>query len=676
MYQHLAPLRRSRKLRTPVKMVATLGASEAYVRIKLVNMPFSALYAPSLGLTQLKAVLDETFGSAVVTTIHYLNHDFGDFIGAPLYQAIAAGGEHLYSGLGDWFFRSVAYPEATDNSDAYFRRFYRQQSAGNAALKRDILHKRADANRFLDDLIEQHRLADADIVGFTSMFAQSVASFALARKLKALSPGLTIVMGGANCEAPMGRSIVEHVPWLDFVFGGPALKSFPEFVRRRLNHDVTSGPLNGVFHRSHAPDDSSIDREGTTPLASRGDELDINELILLNYDDFLDQVERRWPDRAVKPKLFFETSRGCWWGQKAHCTFCGLNGATMNYRAMAPDQALAQFNHLFSYAGRSNGLECVDNILPKEYLRQVFPRLNTPPGMALFYEVKADLSEEDVAVLARARVLAIQPGIESLATSTLHLMRKGTSAFTNLRLLSYCALYGIAPAWNLLVGFPNEVASVFDKYCADIPKITHLSPPSGVFPVRFDRFSPYFDQANTYGLDLRPLDMYAFAYPLSTEAIAGMAYYFADHNFGARYQQDMTARIGDVRAAVAAWKMRYSGRDGGVPAELFVTDHGDSTIVHDSRSGQMREVALSSDASEVLRLLRAPTRVGEIETALPHLGGPRLSAALDSLRELQFLFEEGDRLVSIVLPRPSDRLAKATSDKGRQTNSAHVMVAG
>ena len=30
----------------------------------------------------------------------------------------------------------------------------------------------------------------------------------------------------------------------------------------------------------------------------------------------------------VAPTLLFETSRGCWWGAKSHCTFCGLNGGS------------------------------------------------------------------------------------------------------------------------------------------------------------------------------------------------------------------------------------------------------------------------------------------------------------------------------------------------------------
>ena len=107
----------------------------------------------------------------------------------------------------------------------------------------------------------------------------------------------------------------------------------------------------------------------------------------------------------------------------------------------------------------------------------------------------------------------IQPGIESLATSTLKLMKKGTTAFRNVCLLKFCAIYDIEPSWNLLIGFPGEGEDVYRKYLDDLPLLVHLPPPTDVYPVRFDRYSPYFMKSNEYGLDLRPLDYYSLIYP-------------------------------------------------------------------------------------------------------------------------------------------------------------------
>jgi hypothetical protein len=162
----------------------------------------------------------------------------------------------------------------------------------------------------------------------------------------------------------------------------------------------------------------------------------------------------------------------------------------MSYRSMKPELAFKVLDSLFKYAGRCTHLQSVDNILPKSYLTDVLPFVDTPPTMELFYEVKADLSEEDFRVLAKARVLSIQPGIEALNTSTLKWMRKGTSVFQNLQFLINSVRYGIYPAWNLLIGFPGEELEVYEKYLEDMPLLYHLTPPGGVHPVRFDRFSP------------------------------------------------------------------------------------------------------------------------------------------------------------------------------------------
>jgi radical SAM superfamily enzyme YgiQ (UPF0313 family) len=198
----------------------------------------------------------------------------------------------------------------------------------------------------------------------------------------------------------------------------------------------------------------------------------------------------------------------------------------MKYRAMSSTEAIEQFRPLFKYSGRVVEFHCVDNIMPKQCLKDVLPFLETPSTMRIFYEVKVDLSKEDLGTLSDARVKRIQPGIESLATSTLKLMRKGTTAHQKVQFLKHCALHGIERSWNLLIGFPGEQEGVYKKYIADLPALVHLPPPSGVFPVRFDRFSPSFMRAAEYDLKLRPLELYELVYPFPAESLTQLAYFF------------------------------------------------------------------------------------------------------------------------------------------------------
>ena len=64
------------------------------------------------------------------------------------------------------------------------------------------------------------------------------------------------------------------------------------------------------------------------------------------------------------------------------------------------------------YSEKVDHFSSVDNILPKNYFAEFLPKLNVPSHISMFYEVKADLKEEDLKTLAAAHVYYIQPGIE------------------------------------------------------------------------------------------------------------------------------------------------------------------------------------------------------------------------------------------------------------------------
>jgi ribosomal peptide maturation radical SAM protein 1 len=622
-------------------------------KISLINMPFAGLQMPSLALTQLKSVIDAEFEDRVSVDICYLNHDFAHYLEIQLSQSLALSSEANNAGVGDWFFRQAAFPELPDNREAYFRRFFPMRTPQIEGMKQLVLHKREGLDGFLDELIDKHKLDEADIVGFTSMFSQNVASFALARKLKDRNPKIITVIGGANCEAPMGQEIAKNCKPMDFVFSGPGLKSFPEFVQHCLNQEIEKcHSIRGVLSRRNCG------LSTLTPLTVVGEELDIEVPIKLDYSEFLETHRKHFAHTEIKPILLFETSRGCWWGEKAHCTFCGLNGQSMNYRAMSPENALEQFDRLFSYSESVDRFESVDNIMPKIYMQEVFLKLKPPPNVSLFYEVKADLSEEDVRILSSAHVRSVQPGIEALNTSTLKLMKKGTSSFQNLRLLKNCIAYDVHPAWNLLIGFPGEHEEVYKKYLADIPLLTHFTPPTGVYPVRFDRYSPYFVKAKEYGLDLQPVDYYELIYPFGKESLANLAYYFTDRNFGGEYIKWATKWIGDLQVKVAQWQATWSQNQNTQPM-LFFMENGHSTFVHDSRTGKAVEYDIGDVGRQILEYLNdKPKDLTDLAAKLGHIEGFDPVREVAALQAKGLVFQEGDRYLNLVLAKEPPRMTR------------------
>ena len=625
------------------------------MRVALVNMPFSSLQIPSIAMHQLETVTAQRFAGDITATTHYLNHDFGRLVGPDIYAWISESLAGHTCGFGEWLFRAAAFPEHDHNTETYFRRYaHHFGEAQIARYHKELAPIRARLPEILDDLIDQHDLASADLVGLTSMFFQNIPSFALARRLKERGSNALVLMGGANCEGTMGIEIVNHVPWIDFTFSGHALLSFPEFLAKLLVDDRDGlHVINGVFSRRNSRSIAALDADEkpSRPGAARPDgqidgiswiapERSLNKSVPLDYDRYLDSYEANFGDhRRDEIELLFETSRGCWWGEKAHCTFCGLNGATMSFREMGVAEARHTIQDMVGrYDGRVGRFASVDNIIPKTYVTDLLPGLEIPEHVSLFYEVKADLSLEQIKTLAKARVVEVQPGVESLATETLKLMRKGTNAFNNIRFLADCASQGVKPIWNLLVGFPGESAETYEMYRANLSRMNHLPPPSGVFPVRFDRFSPYFNESDEYGLDLEPLDYHDLIYPFADEVIANMAYYFRDKNVEAPYQRDLAGHLAHLREGVARWRERWESATG-APRLRLVQDHL-GWIVEDNRSGHMVEHELEDMDVDLLRMAE---RAIPAETAREKFG-----ESFSLLMELGLLFEERGRVMSLV----------------------------
>ncbi len=608
------------------------------MRVALVNMPFADWHRPSFALSQLAALTRREFPDNVDVDVHYLNQDFASYLGVPTYAAVAGDVDHLMTGVGDWLFRQIAFPGLRDNSEQYFNRYY--LGPRWRSFRQQVLGIRDGLEKFCNELIDRYRLDSADVVGFTSMFAQNVASIAMARLIKARNNEAVVLFGGANCETPMGEILAKNLACVDFVFSGPALLSFPEFVRCLLSGDTAAaGAIQGVM--AHGAE------VGARPAI--GTERDIDDFFEPDYQSFVTSLSGK-PDlvaaqtQKTRPILYFETSRGCWWGARSHCTFCGLNGLTINYRAMSPEVALRQFRWLFGFAPWCTNFHCVDNIMPKSYPRDVFPQLERPPGATLFYEVKLPLSEKDLHAMADAGVTYVQPGIEALSTETLQLMRKGTTAFQNIQFLKNCSRFGIDPAWNLLVGFPGESEGVYEKYASDIPLLAHLPPPTGAYMVRFDRYSPYFNQSADYHLELAPMDFYSLIYPFRPDDLGQIAYFFQDLNLSA-YLSNVAAWIGPLNEHITKWRRRW---DSGHPCLNLAMGQDGRWEIHDSRFGGPERMEIDEETRTLLQRLSSPVRPDELAAELG-LPDQTVSQRLDFLRAHKLVFEENGRVLSLVV---------------------------
>lgn len=597
--------------------------------VLLLSMPWHALERPSLGLSLLQA---EVRMHEQRCEIAYLGFDFADFIGLEDYQWVQSGLPYT-AFAGDWIFTRALYGDRPDVDARYVQEVLRQTWRLTSAEVQRLLGIRSYVDVFLDHCMRSCEYESYSIVGFTSTFEQNLASLALAKRIKEKWPEVLVAFGGANWEDEMGRALHERFSFVDIVCSGEADRSFPAIVQRvaaRRRIDEVPGV---VFRRGG--------RSITTGHAAMIGNLD--SLPSPNYDDYFASKEGCASATEVTPLLLLETSRGCWWGAKHHCTFCGLNGGTMAFRSKSAERVIEEIRSLTS-AYDIHTISVVDNILDMRYFKTLLPMLaDEGLPMNLFYEVKANLTLEQVRLLWAAGIRHVQPGIESLSDHVLDLMDKGTTTLQNVQLLKWCREFGIRPEWNFLYGFPGENAGDYDEITALIDSIDFLQPPSGHGPIRLDRFSPYHDRAQGYGLtNVRPMKPYESLYPFDPATLSRVAYYF-DFDYA-------DARDPIAYAGPAIDRMRRWMTSGPVGA-LWMIELGDRLALVDRR-GVERISTLEGWQADVYRACDRATSISSLLKVAPETPEADIRTFLDGSVGRRLMVAVKGRYLALAVHRP------------------------
>jgi ribosomal peptide maturation radical SAM protein 1 len=342
----------------------------------------------------------------------------------------------------------------------------------------------------------------------------------------------------------------------------------------------------------------------------------------------------------------FESSRGCWWGQKATCRFCGLNGSTMSYRAKSPERVLRELETL-AKRHRSLSFNAADNIMSRDHLHSVMaPLASSNVDYWLFYEVKANLSRPDIKLLGQAGVRALQPGIESLSSHVLRLMLKGAKASTNVNLLRWARYYGIETHWNILFGFPGETVEDYADQQLLARQMVHLQPPGGFLRIGLERFSPYFENPDEFpvrGGPAVPEPGYAHTYPKSVD-LGRAAYHFAGELEGSLSNAAYQPLIGTLQA----WHERWAA--GQRPSLTFWWATG-LLHVEDRRSALAPASYSFEDPHAAIYLAACDAAVTPDEVARRlDLSKDAVAEAIAEFCRLGLMMRDGAVVLSLALP--------------------------
>src|SRR5215470_4756902 len=490
--------------------------------VALISMPTLSGRFPSFQLALLKPTLEQAGIQAQAFSLFMY---FGTHIGWQINEAIA---DVWPSMVGEWIWTRAAFggevdsdrPEYFETYDRVFRAICRRANCTIDDIRR-IRNQAAES--FIDFCLQSIDWRRFGLIGFSVVFQQLLASLALARALKDAHPDIPIIMGGAGFEDDIADQIMRHCPQVDYLHCGDAEITFPQMVRRLYNGEPVNGQRgimwrnNGdVAYAGRAPNFSEMNR---TPVP------DFDEYFYARQEGGYDE----YPD-ARQVLLPLETARGCWWGMKNHCTFCGLNRSGMEFRAKDPENVIDQLEALSRRYGIFH-FNAIDNILAPEYTGQLFGRLaEENSDIRLHYEVRPNISRKQLREMRRGGLFSIQPGVESLSTNILRIMRKHTTGMRNLELIKWCTYYDIHNLYNILVRFPGETTEDYRLQCDVIAKIWHLQPPYAIVKARADRGSPMFFEPESHSVSrLRPAECYDYIFPGGRFDLTRVSYYF-DHN--------------------------------------------------------------------------------------------------------------------------------------------------
>ncbi len=614
----------------------------AHCEIALVSMPFAFAQRPSMQIGLLKAIVASKGFQAAS---YHLSLDLAKQIGMPLYSRIS----QVRGMLGEWLFSMEAFPDcAPDRAAKFLVEFSEDLGKKLVGLDCSIEHLRyvrdAEIPRYLDELIGRIPWGQYIVVGFTSTFQQTIPSIALARRIKLTYPHVRTVFGGANFEAGMGLELVRTVPWIDFAVIGEGDTVLPELLRAMRNGDDPA-TVPGV---ASCQDGELRFIPQTTPYHA------MDDLPTPDYSEFFERAEMleilpREDQRTIE--LPFESARGCWWGAKHHCTCCGLNGPTMQFRSKSPDRLLQEIAELARRHG-SFRFEAVDNIIDHSYFKSLLPRfveLNT--DYSFFYELKSNLTRDQIRLLAQAGVRRIQPGLESLSSRVLKLMKKGVTAIQNVNTLRWSLYYGLEVPWNLIWGFPGETAEDYRDHEELIPRLLHLRPPGSCGRFWMERFSPAFtDRASFPVRYMKPESGYFYVYPSSSD-IDAIAYFF-DYEFSERLSDEAyqgTARL------VGQWKDIWAGQQRptltywSAPDFLQIEDRRDSSARHLSNYQKL-------PATLYVACSDKPMTIAALQGSLGVEAAPdAIEEALLAFCSQGLMMRDGNQFLSLGLPATANR---------------------
>jgi ribosomal peptide maturation radical SAM protein 1 len=376
----------------------------------------------------------------------------------------------------------------------------------------------------------------------------------------------------------------------------------------------------------------------------------MEEVPLPVYDEYFERLQGS-PLAAQMENIWipYESARGCWWALRRVCTFCAANAQNMSFRSRKPEAVLRDVVTL-SKQYPTPKLWFVDNIMDERYLHELFPEMcKAGYRVPMFVETRAHIGKDELRAMAEAGVIMIQLGLESFSTPILNGMQKGTSALQNIRVLKWCAEFGIQCFYNVIYGFPGEPTEEYERMADTVASLTHLQAPNTPVRLRLDRFSPYHYNPDNFGIEIEgPRPSRRFVYDLPDADLMEIEYFFT---FRYKDNRDPESYVAAFKEACATWRHHWRTNF----RQLSYDQVGDGLRIVDLRNNMLATVyALGALEASIYLACDSGASIGMIlkrvaETHDQQLTAQDVRSFLQAVVAHRLMYEEGGKYLALAV---------------------------
>jgi ribosomal peptide maturation radical SAM protein 1 len=450
----------------------------------------------------------------------------------------------------------------------------------------------------------------------------------------------------------MGKSLRETFPHIDFIISGEGelpLVRLINYLAGLKGQDFDVSPPGMRSRQDHRGPDL-----GPSQMAH------LDELPIPDYTDYFKQLRALGPEHRFLPRIPMEISRGCWWkkrsaeGRPSGCAFCNLNLQWKGYRAKSPERVLKELDTL-TREHQTLSVSFMDNLLPPTGLNALFREIaGLSKDFRLFSEIRAKTSLGVLRSMGDAGMRQVQVGIESLSSSLLKKLNKGTTAMDNLEIMKHCEAQGLPNlTGNLILCFPSSEEQDVAETLRNLDFAMPFRPLKGI-PFWLGYWSPVWRMYRHYGIRrVRNHSYYRHLFP--PEILRNLTLMIQGYEGAVRFQQRLWK---PVREKLEQWSKTYnllhaieeSPNEIGWNPILSYFDGGDFMIIRQRRHGAYDMThRLQGTSRRIYLFCETQRSMEEILSAFPGFGEEKVRPFLRMMVDKGLMFHEADRYLTLAV---------------------------